>query len=74
MSFKIEDDFVYLKHNEIWNEMSGIKLSSDIIYDNQFNTFKMVKNLFDNGTVPEEKIEYERIPCISVDSVIKIEK
>ena len=82
MSFKIEDDKVYLKYNEIWNEikdlLSGIRLSSDIIYDHQYNktkvkTFKMVKTLFDNDKIPEEKIEYECISCISVDSVLKIE-
>ena len=34
----------------------------------------MVKTLFDNDKIPEEKIEYECIPCISIDSVLKIEK
>ena len=83
MSFKIEDDEVYLKYNEIWNKvkklLGGIRLSSDIIYDDQYiktkvKTFKMVKTLFDNDKIPEEKIEYECISCISVDSVLKIEK
>ena len=39
MSFKIEDDKVYLKYNEIWNRvkelLNDIKLSSDVIYDDQ---------------------------------------
>ena len=83
MSFKIEDDEVYLKYNEIWNKvkdlLSGIRVNSDIIYNDQYNktkvkTFKMIKTLFDNGKIPEEKIEYECIPCISVDSVLKMEK
>ena len=83
MSFKIEDDEVYLKYNEIWNKiknlLDAIKLSSDIIYDDQYiktkvNTFKMIKTLLDDDKIPEEKIEYECIPCISVDSVLKIEK
>ena len=34
----------------------------------------MVKTLFDNDKIPEGKIEYESIPCISVDSVLRIEK
>ena len=34
----------------------------------------MVKTLSDNDEIPEEKIEYECIPCISMDSVLKIEK
>ena len=28
-------------------------------------TFKMLKTLFDNDEIPEEKAEYECIPCIS---------
>ena len=80
MSFKIENDEVYLKYNEIWNKikklLSGIRLSSDIIYDDQYiktkvTTFKLVKTLFDNDKIPEEKMEYEFIPCISADSVLK---
>ena len=83
ISFKIEDDEVYCKYNEIWNKtkklLGGIKLGSDIIYDDQYiktkvNTFKMVKTLFENDKIPEEKIEYECILCVSVDSVLKIEK
>ena len=39
MSFKIEDDKVYLKYNEIWNRvkelLNDIKLSNDVIYDDQ---------------------------------------
>ena len=34
----------------------------------------MAKALFDNDKIPEEKIEYECIPCISLDSLLKIEK
>ena len=82
MSFKIEDDEVYLKYNEIWEKkdmLSGIRLGSDIIYNDQYiktkvKTFKMIKTLFHNDKIPEEKIEYGYIPCISVDSVLKMEK
>ena len=83
MSFKIEDDEVYLKYNKMWNKikdlLSGIRLSNDIIYNDQYiktkaKTFKMVKTLFDNDEIPEEKIEHECIPCISVDPVLKLEK
>ena len=83
MSFKMEDDEVYCKYDEIWNKiknlLGGIKLSSVIIYDDQYietkgKTFKMVKTLFDNDKIPQEKIEYECNPCISIDSVLKREK
>ena len=52
MSFKVEDDEVYLKYNEIWKRikdlLSGIRLSSDVICNDQYiktkvKTFKMVK-------------------------------
>ena len=40
MSFKIEDDEVYVKYNSIWNKvkelLGGIKLSSEPIYDDQY--------------------------------------
>ena len=59
--------------------LSGIKLSSDVIYDDPYiktkvKTFKMVKIMFDGDEIPEEKIEYECIPCISIDSVLKVDK
>ena len=83
MSFKIEDDEVYSKYTEIWNKikklLGNIKLSRDVVYDDQYiktkvKNFKMVKTLFDNDEIPEEKVEYECIPCISVDSVLKVDK
>ena len=40
MSFKIEDDEVHVKYNNNWNKIKdllrGIRLSSDIIYDDQY--------------------------------------
>ena len=59
--------------------MSSIRLSSDFIYDDQYiktevKTFKNVKTLFSDNIIPEERIECKCIPCISVDSVLKIEK
>ena len=79
----IEDDEVYVKYNSIWNKikklLGGVKLSSDVIYDDQYiktkvQTFKIVKTLFSDNIIPEERVECECIPCISVDSVLKIEK
>ena len=83
MSFKIEDDEVYVKYKSIWNKLKkllgSIKLSSDVIYDDQYiktkvKTFKMVKTLFSDDTIPEERMECKCISCISVDSVLKTEK
>ena len=83
LTFKIEDDEVHMKYNNIWNKikdlLSGIRLSSDIIYDYKYiktkvKTFKTVKILFSDNIIPEERIEYECILCISVDYVLKIKR
>ena len=84
MNFKIEDDEVYLKYNEILNKIkelvSGIKFHSEPIYDdsyikNKVQTFsEMIKTLFDGYEIPKERIEYACIACISIDSVLKVNK
>ena len=84
MSFKIEDDSVYLQYNEIWNKikelLGGVKFHSEPIYDDSYiktkvKTFsEMIKTLFDGNEIPKEKIEYVCIACISVDSVLKTDK
>ena len=58
MSFKIEDDSVYLKYNEIWNKikelLGGLKFYSEPIYDDSYIKTK--------------------VKSISVDSVLKGDK
>ena len=49
MSFKIEDDEVYVKYSSIWSKikklLGNIKLSSDVIYDDQYiKTKKNIQN------------------------------
>ena len=82
MSFKIEDDEVYLKYDEIWNKikelLNGIKLSSDPIYDGSYikakvkNFSGVIKTLFDGNETSKERVEYICLPCISTDSALKI--
>ena len=89
MSFKIEDGSVYLKYNEIWNKikelLGGIKFHSEPIYDDSYiktkvkNFSDMIKTLFDGGNkysneIPKERIEYACIACISIDSVLEVDK
>ena len=84
MIFKIEDDEVYVKYNSIWNKikelLNGIKFSSEPIYDDQYIKTKVklfsevIKTLFDGNEIPKERMEYSYIPCISVDSVFKIDR
>ena len=84
MSFKIEDDEAYVKYNSIWNKikelLGGVKFHSEpICYDNytktKVKTFSdMIKTLFDGNEIPKERIEYVCITCISVDSMLKVDK
>ena len=84
MSFRIEDDNVYLKYNEIWNKikelLGGLKLYSGPIYDDSYiktkvKTFSdMIKTLFDGDEIPKERVEHACIACISTDSVLKVDK
>ena len=83
MSFKIDDESVYIKYNGIWNnvkELLGVKLYSEPIYDNSYiktkvKTFSdIIKTLFSADEIPKEEIEYSCIAFISVDSVSKVDK
>ena len=84
MSFKTEDESVNVKYHSIWNKMkdllNGIKLHSEPVYDDQYvktkvKTFSEVtKTLFDGDRIPEQRIEYTCLACISIDSVLKVDK
>ena len=83
MAFKIEDETVYIKYNQIWNkikELLSVKFYSDPIYDDKYikvkvKTFSEVINtLFTGNNIPKERIEYICIPVISVDSVLRVDK
>ena len=81
-SFKIEDDEVYVKYNQIWNkikELLGVKFYTEPIYDDSFiktevKTFSnIIKTLFSVDELPKERMEYSCIACISIDSVLKVD-
>ena len=84
MSFKIEDEMVYVKYNNFWNKikdlLSGIRLLSKLIYDDSYiktkvKTFsEVIQKMFDEDKIPEERVEYTYLACISVDSVLKVGK
>ena len=84
MSFKIEDDEVYIKYNSICNKikelLGGLKLYSRTIYDDSYiktkvKTFSdVIKTLFDGDKIPEERIEYLCMVCISIDSILRVDK
>ena len=83
MSFKIEEDQVYIKYNSIWNkikELLDIKFHSELIYDDSYiktkvKTFSdIIKTLLSGDEIPKERVEHVCIVCISIDSVLKTGK
>ena len=83
MSFKIEDESVYLKYTEIWNKIKDIlnvKLYSQPIYDDKYiktkvKTFNnMMNTLFSGDEIPKERIHYVSIAAICIDSVLRADK
>ena len=60
--------------------LGGIKFQSEPIYDDSYIKSKVkafseiIKTLFDGDKIPEERIEYACIACISDDSILKIDK
>ena len=67
MSFKIEDEDVYLKYNEIWNKVKSIlnvKFRSQPIYDDKYIKTKVktfnnsINTLFSGDKIPKERIHY----------------
>ena len=83
-SFKINDYSVYIKYNHIWNKikelLGGAKFYSEPIYDDSYIKTKVktysniIKTLFSEDEIPRERVEYDCIACISVDSVLKLDK
>ena len=75
---------MYLKYNEIWNKikelLGGVKFHSERIHDDTYiktkvKTFsEVIKTLFDGDKILKERVEYACIACISIDSVLKVDK
>ena len=83
MLFKIENDDVYIKYNQIWNkikELLGVKFYSEPIYDDKYiktkvKTFSiLISTLFSGDEIPKERVEYICILCVSINSVLRVDK
>ena len=83
MSFKFEDDEAYIKYNQIWNktkELLGVKFYGEPIYEDKYiktkvKTFSSVINtLFSGDEIPKERVQYTYISCITIDSVLRVNK
>ena len=83
MSFKIEDEEVYIKYNQVWNkikELLSVKFYNEPIYEDKYfktkvKTFSSVINtLFSGDQILKERVRYTCISCISIDSVLRVNK
>ena len=60
--------------------MLSVKFYSEPIYDDSYIKTKIqafsevIKTLFRRDEIPKERVENECIPCISIDSVLKVDK
>ena len=76
MSFKIEEERVYLKYAEILNKIKSIlsvKFHSQPIYDDKYIKAKVKafnNTLFSRDEIPKERNHYVCISAICIDSVL----
>ena len=83
MSFLIKDDEVWEKYKQIWDVIKnklGIKFHSKPIYDQKYLKAKVrefdgvIKRNFLGNDMPKENMHYTCIACITIDSVMRIDK
>ena len=83
MSFIIKDDDVLDKYDEIWDKIKGklnIKFHSIPDYDEKYMKAKVrefngvIKTNFSDDKIPKENMHYTSIACITIDSVMRMEK
>ena len=79
MSFLIKDNEVWDKYDKIWDVIKdklGIKFHSEPVqeykYLKGFNG--MIKTNFLNNGMPRENMHYTCIACITIDSILTIDK
>ena len=83
MSFLIKDDEVWEKYEQIWDVIKnklGIKFHSKPIYEQKYLKAKVrefdgvIKTNFLGNDTPKENMHYTFIACITIDSVMRIDK
>ena len=83
MSFLIKDDEVWDKYDKIWDVIKdklGIKFRSEPVYEQKYLKAKVrefdgvIKTNFLGNDTPKENMHYTCIACITIDSVLKIDK
>ena len=83
MSFLIKDDEVWNKYDKIWGVIKdklGIIFYSEPVYEYKYLKAKVREfdeiirtNILGNG-IPKENMHYTCIACVTVDSVMRIDK
>ena len=82
-SFMIKDDNVLDRHNKIWDKIKkkvNIKFHSMPVYDETYIKAKVrefdgkIKTNFLGDEVPKENTHYTCIACITIDSVMRMDK
>ena len=83
MSFLIKDDEVGEKYEQIWDVIKNklkIIFDSEPVYEYKYLKTKvkeydcMIKTNFLNNSMPKENMHYTYIGCITIDSVMKMDK
>ena len=83
MSFVIKDDDVLYKYNEICDKIKealSFKFHSMPVYDEKYIKAKVrefngvIKTNFSNDKIPKENMNYTCIACITIDSVMRMDK
>ena len=83
MSFFIKDDDVLYKYNENWDnvkEKLNINFHSKPIYDKKYIKAKVrefdgvIKTNFLGNGVPKENMQYTCVACMTMDSVMRMDK
>ena len=83
MSFLIKDDEVWEKYEQIWDVIKNklsIKFQSKPIYEQKYLKAKVrefdgvIKTNFLGNDMPKENMHYTCIACITIDSVLRIDK
>ena len=83
MSFVIKNDMCLHKYKEIWGKIKenlNIKFHSMPVYDEKYIKAKVreyngaIKTNFLGDKIPKESMHYTCIACITIDSVVRMEK
>ena len=83
MSFFIKDDEVWKKYKKNWDVIKNklsIKFHSEPVYDKTYIKAKVrefdgkIKTNFLGNEVPKENMHYTCIACITIDSVMRMDK